>query len=338
MRISPAVRTGLAAVWIVAAGLMAGCTTTVNGAAVCSGCGGIEPEFPRPTARPGPPAGAEVLPPNTNGYVYIETRSGATRCQISADTVGCESQFTDSPVIDGEYATGVEVSSSGSNRWVVGNLDTHDEPCRSLANASGCAVLSVQYRLAPEHKFPVPLDDCVAALRWAYEHAGELGADPRRIALGGDSAGGNLAISAAMTAGVALRFLLLAYPCTDLRLGSASVAENSAGPFLTESLMRWFVSHYLDGAADPENPLASPLLASDDSLAELPPSLVLTAQFDVLRDEGEAFGHRLASLGVASTVIRFPGQYHGFFGSPSILDDALAAHLIAASMLRRHLA
>ena len=222
--------------------------------------------------------------------------------------------------------------------WVVGNLDTHDEPCRSLANASGCAVLSVQYRLAPEHKFPVPLDDCVAALRWAYEHAGELGADPRRLALGGDSAGGNLAISAAMTAGVALRFLLLAYPCTDLRLGSASVAENSAGPFLTESLMRWFVSHYLDGAADPENPLASPLLASDDSLAELPPSLVLTAQFDVLRDEGEAFGHRLASLGVASTVIRFPGQYHGFFGSPSILDDALAAHLIAASMLRRHLA
>lgn len=122
MRISHAVRTGLAAVWIVAAGLMAGCTTTVNGAAVCSGCGGIEPEFPRPTARPGPPAGAEVLPPNTNGYVYIETRSGATRCQISADTVGCESQFTDSPVIDGEYATGVEVSSSGSNRWVVGNL------------------------------------------------------------------------------------------------------------------------------------------------------------------------------------------------------------------------
>lgn len=222
--------------------------------------------------------------------------------------------------------------------WVCGGVQTHDEPCRYLANLSGCAVLSVDYRLAPEHKFPVPLDDCVAALRWAYEHAGELGADPRRLALGGDSAGGNLAISAAMTAGVALRFLLLAYPCTDLRLGSASVAENSAGPFLTESLMRWFVSHYLDGAADPENPLASPLLASDDSLAELPPSLVLTAQFDVLRDEGEAFGHRLASLGVASTVIRFPGQYHGFFGSPSILDDALAAHLIAASMLRRHLA
>jgi acetyl esterase len=222
--------------------------------------------------------------------------------------------------------------------WVCGDVQTHDEPCRYLANLSGCAVLSVDYRLAPEHKFPVPLDDCVAALRWAHEHAGELGADPRRIALGGDSAGGNLAISAAMTAGVPLRFLLLAYPCTDLRLGSASVAENSAGPFLTESLMRWFVSHYLDGAADPENPLASPLLASDESLAELPPSLVLTAQFDVLRDEGEAFGHRLASLGVASTVIRFPGQYHGFFGSPSILDDALSAHLIAASMLRRHLA
>lgn len=222
--------------------------------------------------------------------------------------------------------------------WVCGSVQTHDEPCRYLANLSGCAVLSVDYRLAPEHKFPVPLDDCVAALRWAHEHAGELGADARRIALGGDSAGGNLAISAAMSAGVPLRFLLLVYPCTDLRLGAASVAENSAGPFLTESLMRWFVSHYLDGAADPANPLASPLLASDDSLAALPPSLVLTAQFDVLRDEGEAFGHRLAALGVASTVIRFPGQYHGFFGSPSLLDDAFAAHRFAADMLRRHLA
>jgi|694.fasta_scaffold126711_3 acetyl esterase len=222
--------------------------------------------------------------------------------------------------------------------WVCGSVQTHDEPCRYLANLSGCAVLSVDYRLAPEHKFPVPLDDCVTALRWAHEHAREIGADPSRIALGGDSAGGNLAISAAMTAGIPLRFLLLAYPCTDLRLGSASVSENSVGPFLTESLMRWFVAHYLDGATEPEDPLASPLLAPDELLAALPPSLVLTAQYDVLRDEGEAFGHRLASLGVASTVIRFPGQYHGFFGSPSILDDALAAHRIAATMLGRHLA
>lgn len=222
--------------------------------------------------------------------------------------------------------------------WVCGSVQTHDEPCRHLANLSGCAVLSVDYRLAPEHKFPAPLDDCVAALRWAHGHAGEIGADPGRIALGGDSAGGNLAISAAMTAGVPLRFLLLAYPCTDLRLGSASVSENSAGPFLTESLMRWFVAHYLDGAADPGDPLASPLLASDEQLAGLPPSLVLTAQYDVLRDEGEEFGHRLASLGVPATVVRFPGQYHGFFGSPSLLDDARAAHRLAATMLRHHLA
>ncbi len=111
------------AAWLLAVGAIAvGCTTTVNGAAVWGGGGGFEPESPRPTAQPGPVPGAEVLAPNTNGYVYIETKSGATRCQISADTVGCESQFTDSPVIDGEYANGVEVSASGSNRWVVGNL------------------------------------------------------------------------------------------------------------------------------------------------------------------------------------------------------------------------
>lgn len=123
MRISHATRAGLVAVWLLAASAaVAGCTTTVNGAAVCPGCGGSGAEFPPPTGLPGPPAGAEVLPPNTAGYVYIETKSGATRCQISADTVGCESQFTDSPVIDGENATGVEVSASGDNRWVVGNL------------------------------------------------------------------------------------------------------------------------------------------------------------------------------------------------------------------------
>ena len=222
--------------------------------------------------------------------------------------------------------------------WVVGNLDTHDEPCRSLANASGCAVLSVQYRLAPEHKFPLPLDDCVAALRSVRDRAGELGLDGSRIALGGDSAGGNLAISAAMTAGVPLRFLLLVYPCTDLRMSSPSVKENSAGPFLTESIMRWFVAHYVRGEGDLDDPLVSPLRAPDDVLRALPPALVLTAGHDVLRDEGEEFAHRLASLGVPASVVRFPGQYHGFFGVPSLLDDAAAAHQVAATMLRRHLA
>jgi acetyl esterase len=222
--------------------------------------------------------------------------------------------------------------------WVCGSVQTHDEPCRTLANLSGCAVLSVDYRLAPEYKFPAQLDDSIAALRWVRSRAGELGLDGSRIALGGDSAGGNLAISAAMTAGVPLRFLLLVYPCTDLRMVSPSVKENSAGPFLTESIMRWFVAHYVDGAAGVDDPLVSPLLATDEQLSVLPPSLVVTAQYDVLRDEGEAFAHRLASLGCQSTLVRFPGQYHGFFGSPSVLDDALAAHQIAAAMLRRHLA
>lgn len=137
MRISNGVRAGLAAAWLVTAAVAAGCTSTVDGVASCPGCGsGTEPDFPttRPTTTPPtatsmvpttparPPSGAEVLAPNANGYVYIETKSGLTRCQISADTVGCESEFSDSPVIDGERATGVEVSSSGSNRWVVGNL------------------------------------------------------------------------------------------------------------------------------------------------------------------------------------------------------------------------
>jgi acetyl esterase len=222
--------------------------------------------------------------------------------------------------------------------WVVGNLDTHDEPCRSLANASGCAVLSVQYRLAPEHKFPVPLHDCTAALHWALGRAASLGLDPTRVAIGGDSAGGNLAISSAMTSGVPLRFLLLVYPCTDLRMVAPSVSENSSGPFLTEAIMRWFVGHYVRDGSDVHDPLASPLLAPDDALRTLPPALVVTAGHDVLRDEGEDFGRRLASLGVPAAVVRFPGQYHGFFGAPSLLDDAAAAHGLAAAMLRSHLA
>lgn len=222
--------------------------------------------------------------------------------------------------------------------WVIGDLDTHDAPCRSLANASGCAVLSVQYRLAPEHKYPVPLDDSVVALRWARRNPGALGVDADRIAIGGDSAGANLAIGAAMRSDVPVRFLLLVYPVTDLRVSSPSVRENASGPFLTEPIMRWFVAHYVRDERDVTDPVASPLLASDEVLGALPPTLVVTAERDILRDEGEAFGRRLASLGVAASVVRFAGQYHGFFGLPQLLDDAAAAHRLAAAMLRRHLA
>jgi len=251
---------------------------------------------------------------------------------VDADGVPCRmyrpSSRTDLPVL-------VYLHGGG---WVIGDLDTHDAPCRSLANASGCAVLSVDYRLAPEHKYPVPLEDSVAALRWAHRHAGMLGVDPNRMAVGGDSAGANLAIGAALTSQVPLRFLLAVYPVTDLRVSSPSVVENAAGPFLTASIMRWFVAHYVRDESDVLDPVASPLLAPDDALGALPPTLVVTAERDILRDEGESFGRRLASLGVAASVVRFQGQYHGFFGLPQLLDDAVGAHLLAASMLRRHLA
>ena len=210
--------------------------------------------------------------------------------------------------------------------WVLGTLDSYDALCRALANASGALVASVDYRLAPEHPFPAALEDSWAALLWAREHAAELGADPDRLAVAGDSAGGNIAAVLARRArdegGPPLRFQLLIYPVIDAAMDTDSYEEAAYDYYLERQGMRWFWRHYLAGV-DPATPDASPLHASD--LSGLPPAHVITAQYDPLRDEGEAYAERLREAGVAVTVRRHEGMTHGFFRWRADIDEAHGA-------------
>ncbi len=222
--------------------------------------------------------------------------------------------------------------------WVFGDLDTHDATCRGLAVSSRHAVLSVDYRLAPEHPFPAPLDDALSATAWAHENAASLGCDPDRLAVGGDSAGGNLAAVVSQRGGVPLRFQLLVYPIADARGGTASYEEFADGPFLTRPSMDWFIGHYLSGGAGAaDDPRVSPLLAADEALAASPPTFVLTVAADVLRDEGEAYASRLAEVGVPVEHRRYDGMFHGFFAMPEVLDVGREAVAFAGDRLARAL-
>jgi acetyl esterase len=213
--------------------------------------------------------------------------------------------------------------------WVLGDLDSHDDPCRSMANRGGFCVLSVGYRLAPEHPFPAAVDDALTATRWARDHAAELGCSPL-IAVGGDSAGGNLAAVVANRPAVATCFQLLVYPVTDARMGSASFVENADGYMLTASGMAWFYGHYLGADGSVDDPRVSPLLEDPSRIASSPSALVITAEHDPLRDEGEAYAARLADAGVPTSLVRFAGQIHGFFSMFGLLDDARSAQALAA--------
>jgi acetyl esterase len=223
--------------------------------------------------------------------------------------------------------------------FVVGSLDTHDGTCRALANRSGCLVVSVDYRLAPEHRFPAAPEDCYAALRFLAERGDEIGADPGRLAVAGDSAGGNLAAVTALLArerrGPELRFQLLVYPVTNHRFDTDSYRENGEGYLLTEPLMRWFWGHYLERPEEGEQPIASPLREKD--LRGLPPALVITAEYDPLRDEGEAYAARLREAEVPTALRRYPGQIHGFFSMFELLDDGRVALEAASAALRQAL-
>jgi acetyl esterase len=219
--------------------------------------------------------------------------------------------------------------------WVLGDLDTHDNFARGLAALSGHAVLSVDYRLAPEHPFPAGLDDAFAATRWANDHASELGCDPERLAIGGDSAGANLATVVAQHHAARLRLQLLVYPVTDARCTSRSYDEFRDGPYLTAAGMSWFVGHYLSGGqGSRKDPRVSPLLADDEALAGSPPALVITAEYDPLRDEGDAYAGRLQALGVPTAATRYDGMFHGFLSFADLLEDGLAALEEAAASLR----
>jgi len=221
--------------------------------------------------------------------------------------------------------------------WVLGNLDTHDRVCRSLANRAECMVVSVDYRLAPEDVFPAAAEDCYAATAWVAAHAGEIGADATRIAVGGDSAGGNLSAVVSQMArdrgGPSLVFQLLVYPVTDVAMDTPSYHDNADGYLLTAAAMRWFWNHYVPNKADRENPYAAPLRAFD--LSGLPSALVLTAGFDPLRDEGEAYARRLQTAGVPTTLSRYEGMIHGFFGMDSMLSEAVRALTEATQALKK---
>lgn len=223
--------------------------------------------------------------------------------------------------------------------FVLCGLDTHDGTCRSLANASGCVVVSVDYRLAPEHPFPAAPEDCHAATRWVADHAADFGIDATRLAVGGDSAGGNMAAVVSMMArdggGPALRFQLLVYPVTNCDFETASYRENADGYMLTRDMMRWFWQQYLPDPARAAEAYASPLRAPE--LAGLPPGLCITAGYDPLRDEGEAYAERLREAGVDCRSSHYPGMIHGFFSMPTF-DRGREAVEEAGTALRAALA
>jgi len=227
--------------------------------------------------------------------------------------------------------------------WVIGDLDTHDTLCRELANGSGCAVVAVDYRLAPEHRFPAAYDDALAATRWVAAHAAELRVDPARLAVGGDSAGGNLAAAVALAARddadgrgpLPIAYQLLIYPGVDMRRGHPSHQTNGEGYVLTKDTIAYFVGHYLPDRDQYADWRASPLLAA--SLANLPPALVLTAGYDPLVDEGLDYARALSAAGNRVSYVCFGRQIHGFITMGRVLDEAHTAVALCAAELRRAL-
>ena len=224
--------------------------------------------------------------------------------------------------------------------WVIGDLDTHDSLCRALCNESGCALVSVDYRLGPEHRFPAAVNDALAATRWVRKQAADLKLDASRLAVGGDSAGGNLAaviaIAARDSGDLPIAFQLLIYPATDQHRTSPSHTSNGEGYLLTRDTMDYFSGHYITDPAQYTDWRSSPLLHTD--LAKLPPALVLTAGYDPLRDEGAAYAEALTAAGNRASYVCFERQIHGFITMGKVLDEANTAVTMCAAELRRALA
>jgi acetyl esterase len=221
--------------------------------------------------------------------------------------------------------------------WVICDLDTHHVVCSAIAHRAGAVVVSVDYRLAPEHKFPAAVVDAYAATQWVFANAGRLSIDPARISVGGDSAGGNLAAVMCLKTrdenGPPIALQVLIYPVTDLSsMATASYLEFAEGYQLTKSLMEWFRDLYLGDPSAARDPYASPLLAAD--LHGLPPALILTAECDPLRDEGEAYGKRLADAGAAVTCTRYAGMIHPFVSLSGAIPRALDALQQVAEAVR----
>ncbi|HKH65903.1 MAG TPA: alpha/beta hydrolase, partial [Reyranella sp.] len=223
--------------------------------------------------------------------------------------------------------------------FVIGTMETHDSTCRRLANKSRCQVISIDYRLSPEHPFPAPIDDGVAAFRHIRDNADSFGVDPSRIAVGGDSAGGAIAAvvcQAVRDAGDSQgpAFQMLIYPATDSSKQSASRVAFAEGYFLTKDLMDWFWKTYVPAGTDLADLRLSPLLAKD--FKGLPPAFVLTAGYDPLRDEGRAYADRLIDAGIKTTYVNYPGTIHGFFSLTRFLSQGLKANDEAAAVMAAH--
>lgn len=223
--------------------------------------------------------------------------------------------------------------------WVIGDLETHDVLCRQLTAGAGIAVVAVDYRLAPEHKFPAAADDAWTAIRWVAAHAGELGVDAARLAVGGDSAGGNLAAAVSLMArdqgGPALAMQVLLYPVTDVAAEAQSYTDFADGFMLTRDSMRWFIAHYLNGRRDATDWRVSPLRAP--SLAGVAPALVVTAGFDPLRDEGDAYARKLREAGVRVDAVCYGGMIHGFAPMGRLIETGNRAVAHVAASLRQTL-
>lgn len=224
--------------------------------------------------------------------------------------------------------------------WVLNTIETHDDLVQRLTEASGCAFVSVDYRLAPEHKYPAAIEDAYAALQWLAGTAEELHVDSQRIAVCGDSAGGNIAAALCLMTrdrgGPPVCFQALIYPITDCDLDRPSYHENATGYFLTRSQMEWFWQHYIADPEQRQHPYASPLRAS--TLQGLPPAFILTAEFDPLRDEGEAFAAALTEAGIPVLLHRVPGMIHAYIKRVDQFEDALASIRMTGEALRQAMA
>ncbi len=267
----------------------------------------------------------------TEAAAALSPHRGADVADVRAETVGGVPCLVVTP-----HGTGVRpvlVWFHGGG-WVLGSAEGSLHTARDLAAGAGCIVVLPEYRLAPEHRFPAALDDALAVTAGVVERAGEWSGDPERVAVGGDSAGGNLAAQVALTHS-GLVFQLLAYPVIDATMSQPSYTT-ADGHLLTASMMRWFVGCYV-GDGDPADPRVSPLFAPRDRLAEACPALILVAEYDPLRDEGEAYASRLAEAGVGVELVRFDGQTHGFLTMGAVIPSARPAMELALDRLRRAL-
>lgn len=273
------------------------------------------------------------------GYVAMRAMSGEGEAVADVSDRKIPGQGGDIPLRiytpEGEPPFPVLVYFHGGG-WVIGSIETHDPICRKLANAAGCVTVSVEYRLAPEHVFPAAAEDAYAATEWVAANAAEIGGRPDAIAVGGDSAGGNLAAVVCQMARdkgtPSIVHQALVYPITDCVLDNGSYTANADGYLLSKDAMAWFWRLYVENESDRTNPLVSPLRAKD--VSGLPPALVITAEFDPLRDEGEAYAARLKEAGVPVVATRYDGMTHGFIQMTGILEEARAVQEEVATALR----